>query len=435
MTASQVLRPIGFRPEEISAMVNEMVVEQHAEEAAFLWGQRDRAVTAPNFRLKDLARLDERVEAHLDGLRVAGQFGWKLCEQALAEPGPGEVFAAAVLAFGAGDQERIATVLRAASSNPKLQRGVVSALGWLPFAETERLLPMLTSSDQPVARRIAIAGCAVQRRDPGQQLLQALSDSDLKVRARALNACGELGKSSALRTILQSVSSSDAPCRFFSAWSAARLGDRSAPVLGTLREFAVSTGQYSQCALDMALRITSMDAANEWYRQLRADPAKSRIAATAAGIIGDPALINDLLQLMKVPAAARRAGAAFAMITGVDLAYADLDAEPPADFEGQPTETPEGDIVMDPDLNLRWPAPDLVAAWWMKNAAGFTSGKRYLLGNEITEAVCLDMLAKGYQPQRIAAALELGLRQPSRPLFEIRARANQQTKALQSWNS
>ncbi|HEY5911072.1 MAG TPA: hypothetical protein VJA21_10760, partial [Verrucomicrobiae bacterium] len=90
-------------------MINEVVVEQHAEEAAFLWTQRDRAVAAPNYRLKDLARLDERVEAHLDGLRIAGQFGWQLCQKALQEPGPGEVFAAAVLAFGGVDSERIKT--------------------------------------------------------------------------------------------------------------------------------------------------------------------------------------------------------------------------------------------------------------------------------------------------------------------------------------
>jgi hypothetical protein len=48
--------------------VIESIVEQHAEEAAFLWLLRDAAVRAPHYSLKDLADIDERVEAHIDGL-------------------------------------------------------------------------------------------------------------------------------------------------------------------------------------------------------------------------------------------------------------------------------------------------------------------------------------------------------------------------------
>ena len=40
------------------------VVEQHAEEAAFLWILREGAVHAPHYALKDLRKLDLRVEAH-----------------------------------------------------------------------------------------------------------------------------------------------------------------------------------------------------------------------------------------------------------------------------------------------------------------------------------------------------------------------------------
>lgn len=46
-----------------------LIIDQHAEGAAFLWLLRDAAVAAPHYSLKDLAGLDNRVEAHLDGLR------------------------------------------------------------------------------------------------------------------------------------------------------------------------------------------------------------------------------------------------------------------------------------------------------------------------------------------------------------------------------
>ena len=55
------------------------IVTQHAEEAAFLWLLRDGAVRVPHYQLPDLAKLDGRVEAHLDGLRVNGDPGWEIC--------------------------------------------------------------------------------------------------------------------------------------------------------------------------------------------------------------------------------------------------------------------------------------------------------------------------------------------------------------------
>lgn len=108
------------------------IVAQHAEDAAFLWLLRDRAADGPQVRLRDLARLDERVEAHLDGLRVAGAVGWRLAADGLDRYGePGETFAAAVLALGTGDPARLEPVLERAAAEPACRRAVVAALGWV----------------------------------------------------------------------------------------------------------------------------------------------------------------------------------------------------------------------------------------------------------------------------------------------------------------
>lgn len=75
-----------------------VVVAQLVEESATLRHTRSVLVRAPHVKLLHLGRLDERIAAHLDGVAVAGEFGWKLCEAALENPGVGEVFAAAVRA-------------------------------------------------------------------------------------------------------------------------------------------------------------------------------------------------------------------------------------------------------------------------------------------------------------------------------------------------
>ena len=59
------------------------IISQHAEEASFLWLLRDNAVRDPHYSLEDLAELDERVEAHVDGLRIAGEAGWEICKEQL----------------------------------------------------------------------------------------------------------------------------------------------------------------------------------------------------------------------------------------------------------------------------------------------------------------------------------------------------------------
>ena len=127
-------------------MIIAEIVSQHAEEGAFLWLLRSNAVSAPHYSLKDLAKLDGRVEAHLDGLRVAGEPGWELCKAGLGNEENGEVFAASVMAFESSVELRIQAVLDAVTAKPELIDGMVSALGWLTF---EQASPHIQRSPVP----------------------------------------------------------------------------------------------------------------------------------------------------------------------------------------------------------------------------------------------------------------------------------------------
>ena len=78
------------------------IVRQHAEQAAFLWTVYDRALLFPdeNEEMDEerIARVVERLEAHIDGLRVAGEEGLKIAEERYAEyPEAGELFVVRML--------------------------------------------------------------------------------------------------------------------------------------------------------------------------------------------------------------------------------------------------------------------------------------------------------------------------------------------------
>ena len=395
------------------------VLNQHAEGASFLWELRSRAVAAPHYSLTDLAKLDLRVEANLDGLRVAGQMGWDVCKEALSTGELGEVFAAAVLAFESGVPHRIQTVL---ATPPEFSGALASALGWLPFPPSEPHIQSLLAS--PV-RRIGIAASAIHRRDPGQPLLDAIASTDPLLRSRALRAAGELGLDRLFPELHAHLADPDDCCRFSAAWSATLLAEDAKSHL-TLRAIAESKLPDSESALQLAIRRMVAPIATAWRDKLAPRPA-----VIAAGAFGDPASVPWLLEQTKVPELARVAGEAFTMITGVDIAYQDLDQNKPEGFEAGPTENPQDeDVAMDPDEHLPWPDPHLIAKWWAQHGAAFGAGKRYLVGQPITVPWCRQVLREGRQRHRAAAALEIALSEPGQPLFNVAAPGFRQQQVL-----
>ncbi len=401
-------------------MILTEIVSQHAEEAAFLWLLRSNATRQPHYALKDLAKLDGRVEAHLDGLRVAGEGGWDLCKAALGNEENGEVFAASVMAFESGIELRIQAVLDVVQQKPELSAAIISAMGWIPFDQVASQAQRLLIAESPVLRMVDLAAHAVHRQDPGAALKDALSSTALVLKARALKAAGELGKTNLIPAIKAELTAEDLTCRYWAAWSGALLGEPAAiPVLQQLVE---SGHPEREAACAMALRRMSIDQAQAWVKSLASSPQTLRLAVQAGGVIGDPANIPWLIQQMADPVLARIAGESFTSITGIDLAYDDLDSDKPEGFEAGPTENPEDENVdMDPDEDLPWPDPQLIEKRWFAHRFEFTSGTRYLCGQAMTIESLTQVLRTGKQRQRRAAAIELAIRQPGTPLFNTSA--------------
>jgi uncharacterized protein (TIGR02270 family) len=412
-----------------SNLVISAIAVQHAEDASFLWLLRTAATVMPHYSLDELAELDGRLEAHLDGLRIAYDAGWDPFDETLTLADPGEVFVASVLSFER-DNSLLARLSEAAAREPELSRGLISAMGWLPAEQALDHVRALTKSAAHAERRMGVAAAVIQRLDLGRTLVDALDDSDSELRARALRAVGELGRLELVPLVEQHVQADDPEVRFGAAWSAAVLSPKP-ETLSALATIAQSESRHREKALETVMRRAVPESAKAWQQRLAHEAKTRQLAALGAGAMGDPAEVPWLIELMKTPELARVAGQSFTTITGVDLVYQDLEGRRPEGFESGPTEDPaDENVEMDPDENLPWPEPELVQRWWQSNRHAFQPGTRYILGKPITVEWCKQVLRIGRQRQRAAAALELAMRQPGTPLFEVRAPGFRQKQLL-----
>jgi uncharacterized protein (TIGR02270 family) len=406
------------------------------EDAVFLCARRAHLVAAPHVRLADLVRLDEQMDAVLDLLA-------QLRSAAMAELArlprdePGMAFATVMLAVGQDPTAvahafRPGGTLRAETPDGAwpIAREAVAALALAPRnLATPALQGMLSQAD-PLSRAIAIAALGTRRADPGEALGAALGDPAPLVRARACRVAGLLGRTGLLPRLLAALAEEDPECRFQAAWAAARLG--AAEPLGVLGQVARTDHPRAEAALGLLLRRLPLAEGNAWLAAFARDlPARRRSLIRATGILGDPRYVPWLLERMRSAPEARLAGEALSMITGLDLAYLDLDRDAPEDFESGPNDDPrDEDVALDEDGDLPWPDPDRLGAWWASRRAAFPAGTAFFLGRPKEQADWLGALSDGFQRQRLAAALELAIRQPAAAMFEARAHGRLQRRLL-----
>ncbi len=411
------------------------VVDQHLENAASLWVIRDRAVGASSFRLADLVKLDERIEANIDGLRIAETGGWSASSDELDAGDAGGYFVAGVLAVESGDAARFHRIIEradamaaAAASEPYRPaydpwRGLVSALAWVERAHAAAAIERLLEAARPGMRWLGIAACGARRWAGQPRLEAALADPAPSVRARAARTMGELGKADSRSKLGALLADPDADCRFWAAWSAARLG--AAEGVEALAAFARSPGPRCDRALDLLLRCLPTERAHAFLRELAREPALQRTVIRGAAVIGDGNYLPWLVKQAGDPSVARVAGDAFATITGADLVANDLDREPPSDDDSD-----GGDIAPDEDEDLVWPDPERVGRWWSGNQHRFNAGTAYFRGSSKASTNWVEALSQAPQRRRWTAALELALRRPDNSMFEVRARGDRQKSLL-----
>lgn len=427
------------------------VVRQHVEDAAHLRQVRSVLVRAPHVALHLLARHDERIAAHVDGMAVNAAAARRLVLEALASPSAGGAFAAATLALLTGDDPLLADLRALAPALPQVFDGLASALGWVAPAVLRGTVRDLLASGVPTLQRLGITACALQRVDPGPALLAAAQSDDAPLRAAALRSAGVLGRSDVLplaTACLHCASDVDTPAArevmLAAALATCRFG-RGALALTALERLSHVEGKQGLQALRLALSsappAAAMALARAWGSTAGTGPSRlaARRAIQSVALLGRVEHVPWLIGQMADPALARLAGEAFSWISGVDLAASDLET-----LTRPPDTEPSGladrddataiDLALDEDDSLPWPDAQKIARWWGDNHGRLAArGAALFMGHPPHDPAALVLtLRSGRQRQRHHAAWLLGLQQASTPLFAVCAPAPRQRALLAS---
>lgn len=285
------------------------VVREHAALAAFFWAQRDTlAQDDPPPDPAVIAGIDKRLEANLDGLRIAGTAAWRfIIEQYEDYPEKGELFVAAVTAIEQGDERRIEQLVQLSRTFSNA-RGLCGAFEWLPPKVSAPVVRAWIDAANPIKAEAAIAAFCAHGADPGDHLPRLLDHAAPRVRTAAARLAAVRGRgdcAGALRTLLH------APERSVSRAAAealARLGHSDGDAVLKAQVLAMEEGW--QRALRVLIGVTPDAEVRRWLSTLINTPETKVIAIRAAGMLGDGLLTGWLVDHLKTPAFAEAAGKA-----------------------------------------------------------------------------------------------------------------------------
>ncbi len=335
------------------------LVAQHAGDAAFLWLRRRREIDGPFLGETDIGRIDQRLEANIEGLMAAGEAGWQAVQSQFADYAePGEIFALGVVALRSGERNAIEGALAAGAELGAV--GISGLSGAVARTPSELLKPFVAEwldARDPFPCCLGLAALQHHRVDPGARLADLLSNADPSIRLRALRLAGIFRRRDLLAPALDALDAASPQVRCMAAFSACLLGEaRSAhPVLDRL---ALTQPDLAARAIELRLLTTPGQTGKQWLQARLEQPALRAAATAAIGLFGDRAVMPWLIEKMAEPDLAEAAGLALRDLIEVD--FNDL-----ALFTADPA-------ALGPDFTGDGPLPiaDKVAAWWDDGRGG-----------------------------------------------------------------
>jgi len=312
------------------------IVEEHFDELDFLWEHREANIFTPDWTLEDLAWIEERAEAHLDGLRLAELHAVDL---ALDRIGGSEVFAAtaaALVLFETREPEYRSQILETLRKGaPETVEGIRVALRHCEIGGFAAPLLELAKGEDPL-RAAAAADVLAFHRDevPDLEGYLGADQKDARVRILALGAAGRAGQLHP-RAIASAVEAPEPEVRRAALMTAARLG-----VQGIQRHCRGASTREADPDTEtiLMLGILGDPADLPLLQGLAKRPDVAPVAVGALGAMGRVQAIPLLLELMADDRLGVPATASYKRITGAHDVEAEKPFPPPEVAEGEDEE-------------------------------------------------------------------------------------------------
>ncbi|MGC5910619.1 HEAT repeat domain-containing protein [Ralstonia solanacearum] len=421
------------------------LVGRHAADAAFYWLQLDQSVASFQLTLARYRLFNSRLDAHLEGLAIAGAEGVRPAFAALERwKKSGEAFVCTWLVGQHPDEEVVATLAAYLESQPDiLLRGAISALAWLPQAVAHPLIerwsqPQLSAALQVVALRATALLAPDTANALAAPLAEYIAAPSPYVRAAACRVLGKQPPESAGPLLHAALQDQEMAVRAEAAIALSGMpepGQAGAVLWHCVADQAALHGQATGW-----YRMQATRRLNRWTRYLAwlaplghadlpalFDHLPRRVGLTFALYHGDAAHLGRVLAALADPETARYAGWVWQSLTGVDLEAAGLTLPEP---DMEPTRGPITDAQLDADSGLLLPN----AASIVSQPVALTPGIRCLLGRELTVAEAIRLLQVAPQAIRSVAALSLRTTLP-RLALNVRASARVQEGQLNALQS
>ncbi len=399
------------------------LVTRHAEDAAFYWSQLDSSDRSTQIGFDKYAHFNRLLDAHLEGLAVAGTDGLQPALAALQRwNGAGEAFACAWLALQMTDPDAMATLLAQVRKHPDgLLRGLISALAWGPRAVALPWIARLGLADADTADQVAALRAAALI---GREAINALpvpltvflASPNASVRAAACRAAVPEDRAVLTPVLWTALRDTDLAVRAEAAIALARCGEPEGVALVLGQCVAAQAACHEQATgwhrKQAARRLT------RWARHLAVltpigqpdlpqllDGLPVRVGLTFILHHGDCTYLPHAIECMADPAVARYAGWVWQTLTGIDLAANGLTLPDSASDDGMVESITEARL--DADQALPMPDEPAVRTCHFARELTFPRGVRSLLGKELTPVRALEVLENAPQALRGIAARAL----------------------------
>ncbi len=300
------------------APVLDAALEAHFLELDLLWEQRESQLFSDLWSLYDLAEIEERADAHVDGLFLAAAPGRKLARAGLTSGETGAACAGALVLLASDEADTVLAALAAAEVEPAVALGIRSALRHgKPSFEEARLREIGASSSALAAACVADVLGFRQNKLP-ENVLELARSSERWVQRLALAALSRSRAPISLESLAPGLGSDD-PDVVFEALRAAAV-TRAPGLAEHCLELAATERPGRHQALEMVGRFARASDGPFLAEQLASpDPERARAGAIALGIAGHPTGVPALLDALARDDVAADASAALLRILGSGL--------------------------------------------------------------------------------------------------------------------